>query len=60
MKKGEIPWMYNEAFEPHYFSHLDQDSEKTIEKEKELFSETEKSNPLNNYKSISNNTLPPS
>lgn len=22
MKKGEIPWLHNESFEPHYFSFL--------------------------------------
>lgn len=31
MKKGEIPWIYNEAFDPHYFSGLVENEDEEIE-----------------------------
>lgn len=27
MQKGEIPWIYNEAFEPHHFSFTADESQ---------------------------------
>lgn len=45
-KKGEIPWIRSEAFEPHYFSFLDNSEEAEIEEQKTQDSENPDSLPF--------------
>lgn len=47
MKEGEIPWIENQAFEPHYFSFLDPDEETEVKGMETENQEREETLPLN-------------